>query len=96
MKAAAIALDADGNVLITGSTTNASGDTDVYTAKYANNSTPAWEHIYAGPGNGADAGVEYRRGHCGQRGRRRLRGQQRLGHGLLRRTLLRRRPHHPL
>jgi len=48
--AAAVAVDASGNAVITGYTEKASGDSDYYTAKYAaTDGHVLWEHTYSGP-----------------------------------------------
>jgi len=54
----AVAIDTAGNILVTGSTENAAGDFDIYTAKY-NGATGAliWSQLYAGGGNGDDHGL---------------------------------------
>ena len=56
----ALAIDADGNVIITGSTTtNASaGRTDYYTAKYSGaDGAILWEKLYNGPAGRSDQGL---------------------------------------
>ena len=54
----ALAVDGNGDVIVTGYTTNASGNTDVITVKYAHaDGTQLWQKIYAGSGGGADVGT---------------------------------------
>ena len=53
--ATALAVDASGNVVVTGNSVNANGDTDYYTAKYAAaNGALLWEKRYASPSNEDD------------------------------------------
>jgi uncharacterized delta-60 repeat protein len=53
----AIVVDGNGDVLITGYTTNGFGNADVYVAKYAGgDGTLLWQKIYGGPGQAADMG----------------------------------------
>ncbi len=54
----AVAIDQTGDIFITGSTENAAGNFDIYTAKY-NGATGAliWSQTYAGAGNGDDHGL---------------------------------------
>lgn len=53
----AIAVDGNGDVVITGYTTNSSTDTDAYVAKYAGaDGTLLWQKIYAGAGGSYDGG----------------------------------------
>ena len=50
-----VAVDAAGNVVVTGISPNTSGNTDYYTAKYsASDGALLWERRYNGPGNGTD------------------------------------------
>jgi uncharacterized delta-60 repeat protein len=54
----ALAVDGNGDLIVTGYSTNASGNTDVITVKYAHSDgTQLWQKIYAGSGNGADVGT---------------------------------------
>jgi uncharacterized delta-60 repeat protein len=53
--AAAVAIDTDGNVAVTGQSVGSEGNVDYYTAKYAGTTgTLLWEKRYNGPGNGTD------------------------------------------
>ena len=53
-----IVVDSNGDVVITGYTSNTAIDTDVYVAKYANaNGALLWQKIYAGAGGSSDAGA---------------------------------------
>jgi hypothetical protein len=52
----AIAVDHSGAVIVTGYTTNAAGNFDVLTVKYASDGTPLWDKIYPGLGNSHDSG----------------------------------------
>jgi hypothetical protein len=55
---AALVVDAAGDVIVTGHTTGAGGDTDVLVVKYDGaDGTVLWQHVYAGAGMGADAGA---------------------------------------
>jgi hypothetical protein len=52
---AAVAVDGSGNVVVTGSSRNSSGNDDYYTAKYAAaDGSLLWEKYYNGPANGDD------------------------------------------
>src|SRR6185369_1064624 len=52
-KPVSTAVDATGNVFVTGSSTNAQGHVDFYTVKYAAaNGAMLWEKRYSGPGSG--------------------------------------------
>jgi len=54
----AVGLDSSGNIFITGSTENAAGNFDIYTAKYSGSSGALlWSDTYAGDGNGDDHGL---------------------------------------
>gem|GEM_PF-1586783 len=54
----AVAFDTAGDIFITGSTENAAGDFDIYTAKYSGaTGALVWSDIYAGAGNGDDHGL---------------------------------------
>ncbi len=54
----AVAIDQTGDIFITGSTENAAGDFDIYTAKYSGASGALiWAQTYAGAGNGDDHGL---------------------------------------
>lgn len=54
-RAQAVAVDNYGNVMVTGSANNTSGDSDYYTAKYAAaDGTLLWEQRYSGPSNSYD------------------------------------------
>jgi len=54
----AVAFDSAGDIFITGSTENAAGNFDIYTAKYSGSSgTLIWSETYAGAGNGDDHGL---------------------------------------
>ena len=54
----ALAVDGFGNVFVTGYSTNASGNKDLYTVKYAMaNGDVLWEKRYNGPRNGDDEGM---------------------------------------
>lgn len=56
-EAAAIAVDANGDVVITGFTTVGTSNTDVYIAKYSGvNGVALWEDTYAGSGGSFDEG----------------------------------------
>ena len=51
--ATAVAVDGNGNVVVTGSSQNFSGNADYYTAKYAGaNGALLWERRYSGPAGG--------------------------------------------
>ena len=53
----AIAVDASGNVFVTGLTTEGTQDADYYTVMYDSDGNPLWSAVdttYNGPGNGAD------------------------------------------
>jgi fibronectin-binding autotransporter adhesin len=53
----AIVVDGNGDVVITGYTSNSSTNTDAYVAKYAGaDGQLLWQKIYAGAGNGIDGG----------------------------------------
>lgn len=53
-----LVVDPDGNVYITGKVTNASGNTDYYTAKYsAANGTKLWDKVFNGSANGNEDAV---------------------------------------
>jgi uncharacterized delta-60 repeat protein len=53
--AAAVAIDADGNVVVTGESVGSEGNPDYYTVKYVGTTgTRLWEKRYNGPGNGTD------------------------------------------
>jgi hypothetical protein len=55
MEAAGLDLDADGNVLVTGSGQGPDGSLDYATIKYGPDGTKLWERLYDGPGaNSAD------------------------------------------
>ena len=52
-----VGVDSAGNVAVTGSSADATGSLDVYTAKYASaNGALLWEKRYAGPSNQIDEG----------------------------------------
>jgi hypothetical protein len=54
----AIALDSSGNAIVTGSSANANGNDDIYTAKYAAGSGQLlWSVRYDGPAGGNDYGT---------------------------------------
>lgn len=56
--AEALALDADGNVVVTGYSAESGAGLDLYTAKYASgNGARLWFRRYNGTGNGDDSGV---------------------------------------
>jgi uncharacterized delta-60 repeat protein len=50
----AVAVDAGGNVFVTGSSTSSGGKLDFATIKYSGAGAPLWTNRYAGPGNGSD------------------------------------------
>jgi len=52
-----IAVDADGNVYVTGSSTNAAANPDFATIKYNAAGVEQWEARYDGPANGADRAI---------------------------------------
>ena len=53
--AAAVAIDAEGNVVVTGESVGSEGNPDYYTVKYVGTTgTRLWEKRYNGPGNGTD------------------------------------------
>jgi uncharacterized delta-60 repeat protein len=54
-EAYAIAVDASGNVIVTGYTTSAGGNVNYGTIKFLPNGDLAWVKEYDGPGNGSDA-----------------------------------------
>ena len=55
-RAKAVAVDASGNVVVTGYSSDIFGNTDYYTAKYAAAyGALLWEHRYNGPANGFDS-----------------------------------------
>jgi len=54
--AAALAVDASGNVYVTGSSKNSSGHFTSVTIKYDHNGSQAWLSRYVGPGNSDDEG----------------------------------------
>jgi uncharacterized delta-60 repeat protein len=51
-----LALDASGNIYVTGQTVNTGSDNDITTIKYSPNGDVLWAQSYNGPGNGYDAG----------------------------------------
>ena len=54
----ALAVDASGNVFVTGSATvNTNGDADYATIKYSSAGAALWTNLYNGPGNGDDQAV---------------------------------------
>lgn len=54
-RAQAVAVDNDGNVMVTGSANNSSGNSDYYTAKYAAaDGALLWEQRYSGPSDSYD------------------------------------------
>jgi len=54
----AVAVDAAGDIFITGSMENVAGNFDIYTAKYSGTSgTLIWSQLYAGAGSGDDHGL---------------------------------------
>ncbi len=54
----ALAVDASGNVFVTGSSTaSTNGDSDYVTIKYSGAGVPLWTNRYNGPGNGDDQAV---------------------------------------
>ena len=55
-QAYALALDAEGNVYVTGDSwsTNSAGTEDYATLKYSSAGLPLWTNRYGGPGNGSD------------------------------------------
>ena len=56
----AIALDADGNVLVTGLSNGSTSDLnmDAVTIKYTSAGVQQWVKRYGGPGNGGDSGID--------------------------------------
>jgi hypothetical protein len=54
--AQAIAVDASGNVYVTGYSEGCWGNSDIVTIKYHPDGATGWEAIYGGTGNGWDAG----------------------------------------
>ncbi len=52
--ASAIAVDSNGDVVVTGHSMGSGGLYDYATIKYANNGIPLWTNRYNGPGNGSD------------------------------------------
>ena len=58
-RASSVAVDASGNVAVTGSSTGLTHNWDYYTAKYAaGNGALLWERRYNGPSDGGDAAVD--------------------------------------
>ena len=54
-RAAAVTIDAEGNVVVTGESVGSEGNPDYYTIKYVGaTGTRLWEKRYNGPGNGTD------------------------------------------
>src|SRR5437773_2403908 len=49
-----VAVDAGGNVIVTGSSRTSGGDNDYVTIKYSEAGLPLWTNRYNGPGNNAD------------------------------------------
>jgi hypothetical protein len=54
--AQAVAVDASGNVFVTGSTWRGAAQADYGTIKYSSTGVPLWTNFYNGPGNGSDNG----------------------------------------
>jgi hypothetical protein len=52
--AAALVLDGNGNVFVTGQSTGSGGNYDYATIKYSNAGVPLWTNIFNGTGNGND------------------------------------------
>lgn len=56
-QAAAVAVDADGNVFVTGRSTGVTVPAAIVTLKYSPSGTLLWSEVYAGPGNAEDRGL---------------------------------------
>src|SRR6185436_19405059 len=50
-QATAVAVDASGNVFVTGESSNGAGTTDFATIAYSGTGVPLWTNRYHGPGN---------------------------------------------